>query len=141
MKIVVDANVLIAALVKASITREVLLYPFLEYYSPAFVFEELKEHEDEIMAKAKLGKAGYKSAVNLLLGNVKIISSVSYSHEMAAAGKIIGAVDKDDVDYVALALSINADGIWSYDSDLKEQRKIKIFSTAELITLIIGKGI
>ncbi|MDE1860786.1 MAG: hypothetical protein KGH72_03650 [Candidatus Micrarchaeota archaeon] len=55
MKIVVDANVVIATLVKPSITREVLLYPYIDYYSPAFLLTELKEHEEEI--KEKVGEA------------------------------------------------------------------------------------
>ncbi len=32
MKMVVDANVVISALVKSSIIREVLLYPYIDYY-------------------------------------------------------------------------------------------------------------
>jgi predicted nucleic acid-binding protein len=47
MKVVVDANVVISSLVKSSITREVLLYPYVEFYSPDFLLEELNDLDQE----------------------------------------------------------------------------------------------
>jgi len=39
--------------------------------------------------------------------------------------------DKDDVIYFALALKLNC-AIWSNDKNLKEQNRIKIYSTSDL---------
>jgi predicted nucleic acid-binding protein len=55
---------------------------------------------------------------------------------MQEAHKIIGSIDKDDEQYIALALSLDADGIWSYDAHFKMQDKMNIFTTADLLTLI-----
>lgn len=51
MKIVVDANVIIAALSRPAITSEVLLYPYIDYFTPDFFIKELKAHEVELKKK------------------------------------------------------------------------------------------
>lgn len=133
MKIVVDANVVMSALAKPSITREVLLYPYVDYYSPGFLIEEIKEHEDEISKKS--GK-GYKKALNLITKRLIIIPTISYETKMKEAERIIGHIDMDDAPYIALALSLDADGIWSYDEDMAKQNVVRIFSIRELLILI-----
>ncbi len=137
MKIVVDANVVVAALVRSSITREVLLYPYIDYYSPDFLLDEIKEHEKEISAKT--GK-GYKSALELITKKIRIMPKQFYAKSMREAHKVIGGIDKDDEPYIALALSLRADGIWSYDTDFRKQRKVKIFSIGDL-SLLLKKSI
>ncbi|MCL4379224.1 MAG: PIN domain-containing protein [Candidatus Marsarchaeota archaeon] len=139
MKIVVDANVVIAALAKQSITKEVLLYPFIDYYSPDFLLEELAEHEEEIMPKMKTDRLGYQKALGIITKKLKIVHRDAYIQYLADANKIIGEVDKDDVAYIAVALSIEADGVWSYDPHFKQQKAVRLFPTSELIR-IIKKG-
>ena len=137
MKIVVDANVIISALVKSSITREVLLYPYIDYYSPDFLLKEIDDHKEEISAKA--GK-GYHPALELITKKLIVMPDYFYENRMKEANKIIGGIDKDDEPYIALALELDADGIWSYDNDFRKQRKVNIFSTSDLL-LLIRKGI
>jgi predicted nucleic acid-binding protein len=44
--------------------------------------------------------------------------------------------DPDDVEYIAVALSIGC-VIWSNDKDLKEkQSEVKVFSTADLVSFL-----
>jgi predicted nucleic acid-binding protein len=133
MKIIVDANVVIAALIKPSITREVLLYPYIDYYSPDFLLKEIKEHEKEISAKAG---SGYRRAMELITKKLIMMPNHFYKNSMQEAHKIIGNIDKDDEQYIALALSLDADGIWSYDGDFKMQNKVNTFATTDLLSLI-----
>ena len=133
MKVVVDANVVVSALVKPAITREVLLYPYVDYFSPSFLLEEIEEHEPEI--KAKAGK-NYREALDIITKNLVIVDYNSYKSKMKEAEKIIGSIDNDDVQYIALVLSLNADGIWSYDEDMKRQDSVEVFSTSNLLALI-----
>ena len=133
MKIVVDANVVIAALVRPSITREILLYPYIDYYSPDFLLEEIDDHDKEI--SAKVGK-GYKSAMKLIMKKLIIVPDYFYENNLQGAHKIMGRIDKDDVQYIALAMSLDADGIWSYDKHFEYQYRVKIFSTSDLRLLI-----
>lgn len=133
MKLVVDANVVMAALAKSSITRGILLYPYIDYYSPSYLLEEIKEHEDEIAAKSG---EGYKEALSIIMKKLIIVKYDSYKDKMGEADKIIGHIDKDDVQYIALALVLEAYGIWSYDPHMKKQNVVEVFSTSALIALI-----
>lgn len=136
MKIVVDANVVIAALAKQSITKEVLLYPFIDYYTPDFLLEELTKHEEEIIAKMNTDRLGYQKALDIIIKKVKIVKRETYSQYLGQAHEIIGRIDKDDEAYIAVALSIKANGVWSYDPHFKQQKAVRLFSTGELIRII-----
>ena len=136
MKIVVDANIFIASFKKNSLTRKILMYPFIEFYSPDYLIEELEEHKEEIIKKAKIDEYTFKIILEILLENVVIVDHNNYKDMINSASSIVGDIDKDDIPYFALAIKINADGIWSYDKKLMNQNKVKIFTTKELINLI-----
>ena len=55
---------------------------------------------------------------------------------MDEAKEIIGKIDEKDIQFVALALSIKNDGIWSNDKHFEKQNKIQIFKTANIINII-----
>ena len=136
MKIIVDANVVISALIRSSITREVLLYPYIDYFSPDFLVKEIMEHEEEI--SIKVGK-GYKPALELIIKKLIVVPDYFYEDHMQKANKIIGRIDKDDEPYIALALALGADGIWSYDKGFRKQSQVNMFSTSDLL-LLMKKG-
>ncbi len=48
MRIVVDTNILISSLIKDSITREILLLPYMDFYLPEFALEEVEAHKIKI---------------------------------------------------------------------------------------------
>jgi hypothetical protein len=48
MRLVLDTNILIAALIKDSITRRILLLPGLEFLLPAFALDEIATHRNKI---------------------------------------------------------------------------------------------
>jgi predicted nucleic acid-binding protein len=53
--------------------------------------------------------------------------------------KIMESIDKKDAPFIALALSIPVDGIWSDDKHFKQQKTIKIFTTKDLIFQFLEK--
>ena len=57
---------------------------------------------------------------------------------LTKAHRIIGSIDPFDVPFVALALSIENDGIWSNDKHFENLKGIKVWKTAEILKL---KGI
>ncbi|HII61103.1 PIN domain-containing protein [Pyrococcus horikoshii] len=61
MKVVVDANVIISAFKRDSVTRKILLFPFINFYSPAYLLDELEEHKGEIMKKLRSMKKNLRS--------------------------------------------------------------------------------
>jgi len=66
VKLVVDSSVLIAALMKKSTVRELLLNPLFEFYIPEYCIEEVERHIGEISERSGLSVKG----VHLLFGCV-----------------------------------------------------------------------
>lgn len=59
---------------------------------------------------------------------------------LGEADRLLGDVDKGDVPFIALALTIPNDGIWTENiHHFKKQNKINILTTKELVFLIRTK--
>ena len=74
--------------------------------------------------------------INDLLQRVQVIGFDRYVHRYLEAEEIIGEIDPDDAPFIALALSIPNDGIWSNDKHFLKQDRVKIWTTGDLIKLI-----
>jgi len=48
----------------------------------------------------------------------------------------MGKIDRDDVPFIALALSFPNDGIWTEDRHFLKQRRVKVWRTRELLKLL-----
>ena len=59
-----------------------------------------------------------------------------YEKKMNEGMKIIGNIDEKDAQFIALALSIENDGIWSNDKHFEKQKKIKVFKTIDTLNLL-----
>lgn len=132
MELIVDANIMFAALIKDNHTRHLVLVNSGQLYLPEFFFEEIKTHLEVISEKANLSS---EQIVNLLenfliLGNVQVVPLIEFQEFLKEAEKI--SPDPKDVPYLALALKMRCP-LWSNDHDLKKQDRIKIISTLELI--------
>lgn len=132
MKLVVDANVFFSAFIKEGKTIEILLNPSFRFYTPIFVFDEIEEHKEEILRKTSRTNEELQDLIDNLLGfielapNIEIISFIEESKKISS--------DLDDLAYIALALKLNC-AIWSNDKKLKEQNKVKVYSTEDLVRL------
>ena len=54
MKLVVDSNIIIAALIKDGTTRSILLDDFFEFVTPDHTIDDIEKYKKEIEKKAKL---------------------------------------------------------------------------------------
>ena len=54
MKVVIDTNRIIAAIIKDSISRELIFNNKFDFYSVEAVILEIGKYKEEIMSKAKL---------------------------------------------------------------------------------------
>ena len=138
MKLVLDINVIISAIIKEnSIIRALFSLPFLGFYLPEYALMELKKNEEIIIKKSGLEKKELQVLLKLLLSRVKIVRDSVFALYYGQAEKIIGSIDKKDIPYVALALAVKSDGIWTADKHFAKQNLIKIFTTEKLLSLII----
>jgi len=132
-KIVVDANVLVSALLKNSVTRKVLLGNNTpQMFAPEFIKEELFKYSEEFAKRLKISQIQTKEALELLFGASKIcvLHSSEYFNQMPEA--LQACPDKKDAPYFAVALKLGCP-LWSNDLALKKQNKVTIYSTAELL--------
>jgi predicted nucleic acid-binding protein len=132
MRLVLDTNVLIASLIKDSVTRAILLLPDFEYLLPEFALEEITRHRPKIARLSGLAPEELDLLLSILLESVSVVPTERIVPHLAAAEKLIGASDPDDVPFVALALAEENDGIWSNDRAFAGLPGIRVWKTTEL---------
>lgn len=136
MQLVLDTNILLAALIRNSKTRHLLLHPSFSFYLPEYSLDEVKEHKQIIIEKSKLSEAEIDFLLNLLLSNLTIVPESSFHSYIKQAKEIMSSIDPDDFPFVSLALSFHNDGIWSQDKDLLRQTIVKVWTTSDLLQLL-----
>lgn len=133
MKLVVDTNIVLSALIKNSTTRSILQNPSHSFYLPEYAIEEVRKYFDLIQTKSGLTKKDLDLLFDVLLSNLKVVAMEEILRGFDEASDAMSNVDEKDVPFVALALSISCDGIWSNDGHLKEQKLVKVWNTAEIV--------
>jgi len=136
MILVIDANILFSALIKNSLTAELIFEEDLLLYTPEFIVEEFLKYEDLILKKTSRTKEEFIGIMHILREIITVIPKEEYSEFMKEAEII--SPDEKDVMYFALTLKLKC-GIWSNDKKLKEQDKIKIYSTKEILGLFFQR--
>lgn len=134
MRLVLDTNILIAALIKDSITRRILLLPDLTFLLPAFALDELAKHRAKIVRAAQLKGDELDLLLTLLLTSVVIVPFERIAPYLPEADAVIGAIDPDDVPFVAVALAEAHDGIWSNDRAFEGLPGFQCWTTTRLKT-------
>ena len=133
MILIIDSNVLLSGLIRNGGTRALLIDSPFELCAPETLVNEVRKYKEYILKKSGLSDEEFEILFSLLMEVVRIIPMDSYVGYIGEAEKIIGDVDKNDVVFVALALSFINDGIWSDDNDFLKQDRIRIYKTGELI--------
>jgi len=132
MRLVVDANVVISALIADSKTRELVVTLDPDLLTPQFVHDEIENYEDLIAEKSGMEPRRVQRFVDLLFQYIEVVPADEFSSYIEGADEAIGETDPDDVLYVACALANDAH-IWSDDSDFKEQDIVEAYSTSDVI--------
>lgn len=133
MRLVVDANILFSALIKKDITAEILIDLSLSLYAPEFMLEEFEKHKQEILSKTKRTEEEFEEIFSIIKGIITLVPREEFERYFSEAERI--TPDANDREYFALALKLNCP-IWSNDKKLKEQNKVKVYSTGEILKLL-----
>ena len=129
MDLVVDANILFAALIKYSFSYDILFSGKFHLFTPEYIFTEFEKHKEEIMQKTERTEEEFFRLVETLKRRITIIPLEELVPYVKKAEEL--TPDLDDMAYFALALKLNC-AIWSNDKKLKEQNKIEVYNTHEL---------
>lgn len=136
MIFIIDTNVVFSALVKGGKTREILINSPFTLYAPETTIIEIRKYEKLILQKSGLSKDEFETLFSLVTEGITIVRKEGYNNYMVEADSIIGNIDKGDVPFIALALSMPNDGVWSDDNHFLKQNKVKIWKTSDIIRII-----
>ena len=135
MILIVDANVLFSFFSQESIIRTIVVNPKLELdlelVAPILLLTELDKHKDEICKKADISKEEYEFPRNTLEVFIKTVPNEFWQDCKAEASKLLKEHPKD-IPYFALALKLKSP-IWSNEKRFKQQSKVKVYNTSELL--------
>lgn len=132
MELVIDANVVISALIADSKTRELIVTLEPDLLTPAFVHDEIENYEGLIVEKSGMKPARLAQFIDLLFQYIDVVPASEFYPAIEKADEVIGDTDPDDVLYLACAIACDA-AIWSDDSDFDEQNLVETYSTSEVI--------
>ncbi|MFH1199442.1 MAG: PIN domain-containing protein [Candidatus Micrarchaeota archaeon] len=128
MQLVVDANVLFSALLKAGMTRRLLFDRRLSLYAPRLLLEEFGKYAAELQKRSRLPKKEFVELSKMLLSRIHWVPDSEINPFLPAARHLCS--DEKDVPYLACALAAGAE-LWSRDRDLLQPR-VKVWETAQL---------
>lgn len=136
MKIVVDTNILVSFFrpnpVNELISNAQLFN--LSLYMSKYNIEELKNKKQDILKYGKINEKQFLAKISELKTLIKIIPESEFKSFKSEA-KQLSPHDKD-IPIFALALKLNST-IWSNELAFKQQSKIKVLSTRDLIELLL----
>ncbi|MBW2967175.1 hypothetical protein KY362_01685 [Candidatus Woesearchaeota archaeon] len=132
MKLVIDANVIIAMLIKPGKPIDLFLNAELDIFAPRLLLEELEKNRDIISSKSDLDETEINALFDILISNIRFVREREFVHCREQAESI--CPDPDDVTYFALSLFLDCP-LWTNDKKLKSQETVKVYATHELVEL------
>lgn len=136
MELVVDANILVAGFLRAAVTRELLLDERLTLCTPEYAILETERILLTPRIQRRFGKLSpdqVKLALATTASNVEVLPETTYRDNLPEAKKF--APDPADTPYLALALHLDIP-LWSNDTLLKEQDRVAVYTTQEVLDRI-----
>ena len=133
MKLIIDTNRIIASLIKDSLSRQIINYPLLEFIAPDYTLQELNKYETIIRKKAHLTHEEFDLLLALLFEKIMIIPKEEYQDFLDKAQTLID--DINDAPFVALALVIKVDGIWSDDNHFQTNEHFMVYRTKDFASI------
>jgi len=133
MKIILDVNVILSALIRDSTTRKIILNSQFDFYFPEPSLHKIRKYKDYILKKSGLTEEEYNKIMATLFKYIKLVPTEEIEKNWDKAKKIIEHIDKEDVIFIATALSISDSVIWSDDRHFEKQDKVKVLKTGDIV--------
>lgn len=136
---VVDANVVISALVAKGVTHKVFLLNSLlerfDFIAPELLWSEVNKHKPMLLSETHLTAEELDDALGFLGAEIDVLPAKEFVRFLPEAERI--SPDQKDKQYFALALAFGC-GIFSGDKLLKQQSAVRVYSPRELLDMMTG---
>ncbi len=136
MRLIVDTNIFISALIKDSLTRRLLFHIEAELFTLRFSQSELQKHYKEIMQKTKITADMLRQIQEKIYEKIIFLDDITIYAKLFEAKKIMDHIDPNDTPFIAAALALQAE-VWSDDKHFNQQQKIKVWKTRELLHFLL----
>lgn len=120
-RVVVDANRIFSALLRDGAARHAPLTSKAMLFAPVFLLQEIEKHTPEIARRSAKAPADVAALLAQLRPHIHWVATETIRASVPAAKRALGSVDLKDVPYLACALAVRADAIWSLDLDFDRQ--------------------
>ena len=94
MKVVIDTNVFMAAMISDSVVRRLLSSRKIIFYLPEFALDEVEKYKEELKAKSGYSEEEFQQLKTLLLENIAIVPKDLVKKHMKEAIKVMGHIDR-----------------------------------------------
>ena len=105
--LVIDTNILISALIKEGITREILTNLKINFICPENALKSIYFHKEDILKKSNVDEKTFNIILLRLLKYVNLIPLSILNNFREEADVIMGKIDKEDTIFIATALAFN----------------------------------
>jgi predicted nucleic acid-binding protein len=136
MRIIIDTNIFISALIRDSLTREIILFSGHEFLMPEIIFKEIEKHESLIVEKSGLSKGEIWELIEKINKYVNLVDDGVIRPYIYDALRLMGEIDEEDALFISCGMAYPDSLIWSDDKDFKKQNKIKIVTTEEILNIL-----
>ena len=140
MNIIVDANVIVAALIQRGIVRQLVLANPGVFLTPDACVDEVWDNRED-WNRRRVPEALVREALDLLTEHfIAVLPRLAYREREEEASTLIR--DPDDVPVVALALAVDNRGVWTFNtrdfSGSALLARVRVLGTAEVKSLLSG---
>jgi len=136
MRLIVDSNRIISALIKEGVSRKILSSKNIEFFTIDYVLSEINKYKGAIIKKSNMSKEEIDTLFSLVMENISIAQDEDVKNKMKEAQRIMKDSDEKDAPFLAAALAIPNDGIWSHDKHFEKQNKVKVWISKDLLKYI-----
>jgi predicted nucleic acid-binding protein len=133
MKIVIDTNIIISALIKDSVTRKIIFNKEIKLFAPNKLTNEIKKYEKEISQKSGLTIEELNKACKIIYNQISFLDEEKLTPFFEIAKR--NCPDENDIEFFTIALKEKTI-LWTNDKKLKNQNKVKVINTQELIEIL-----
>tara|TARA_Y100000310_G_scaffold344949_1_gene460708 strand:- start:7012 stop:7422 length:411 start_codon:yes stop_codon:yes gene_type:complete len=136
MRLIVDTNIILSALLKEGLNRKIICSKDIEFYTIDYVLDEIRKYMDYIINKSEMSKDEIEILLSLFMENINILSDEETKQEIDEAKDIMKLIDINDAPILACALAVQNDGIWTEDKHFDKQKRVKVWHSSDLLAYI-----
>jgi len=133
MQLVVDTNILVSFF-RPNPVRSIIMNSAslgIRLLTPERTIDELKKNEPDVLKYSKINSARFNEILSDLTKFIEVFPKESFREFEQEAKQL---VHEKDIPIFALALKLNC-AIWSNEPSFKQQSKLPVFSTRDMIEL------